>query len=176
MAGNNPVFSRIEKQLQDQRYAGFGQPRDAQQGYQQPGYPQGYQQGYQQQPGYYPPTPMSPEQLDAMYQRPSAGPLDTGRVTFDDVIMKTLTLFALVVGAAGVSWVLTATAPRLTLAIWMIGMFGGLVIGLIISFKKKISVPLILIYSLLETAKANGFEPYLWLRNALRALRTTTTV
>ena len=33
-----------------------------------------------------------------------------------------------------------------------------------------------LIYSLLETAKANGFEPYLGLRNALRALRTTTTV
>ena len=161
MAGNNPVFSRIEKQLQDQRYAGFGQPRDAQPGYQQPGYPQGYQQGYQQQPGYYPPTPMSPEQLDAMYQRPSAGPLDTGRVTFDDVIMKTLTLFALVVGAAGVSWVLTATAPRLTLPIWMIGMFGGLVIGLIISFKKKISVPLILIYSLLEGAFLGAFSRYI---------------
>lgn len=33
-----------------------------------------------------------------------------------------------------------------------------------------------LIYSLVETAKANGMEPYLWLRNTLRALPTATTV
>ena len=33
-----------------------------------------------------------------------------------------------------------------------------------------------LIYSLVETTKANGMEPYLWLRNALRALPTATTV
>ena len=33
-----------------------------------------------------------------------------------------------------------------------------------------------LIYSLVETAKANGLEPYLWLRSVLRALPTATTV
>ena len=33
-----------------------------------------------------------------------------------------------------------------------------------------------LIYSLVETAKANGMEPYLWLRHVLRALPTATTV
>ena len=33
-----------------------------------------------------------------------------------------------------------------------------------------------LIYSLVETAKANGLEPYLWLRKVLRALPTATTV
>ena len=33
-----------------------------------------------------------------------------------------------------------------------------------------------LIYSLVETAKANGLEPYLWLRNVLQALPTATTV
>lgn len=33
-----------------------------------------------------------------------------------------------------------------------------------------------LIYSLVETAKANGVEPYLWLRNTLHALPTATTV
>jgi hypothetical protein len=32
-----------------------------------------------------------------------------------------------------------------------------------------------LIYSLVETAKANRLEPYLWLRNVLRALPTATT-
>ncbi len=33
-----------------------------------------------------------------------------------------------------------------------------------------------LIYSLVETAKANGIEPYLWLRQVLRALPTASTV
>jgi transposase len=33
-----------------------------------------------------------------------------------------------------------------------------------------------LIYSLLETAKANGMEPYLWLRTVLRALPAATSV
>lgn len=33
-----------------------------------------------------------------------------------------------------------------------------------------------LLYSLVETAKANGFEPYLWLRHVLRALPTATNV
>ena len=33
-----------------------------------------------------------------------------------------------------------------------------------------------LLYSLVETAKANGFEPYLWLRHVLRALPAATTV
>lgn len=33
-----------------------------------------------------------------------------------------------------------------------------------------------LIYSLVETAKANGIEPYLWLRHVLCSLPTATTV
>ena len=164
MAGNNPVFGRIQKQLQDEQgYAGFGQQRTQ-------------QQGSPQQPGYYPPTPMSPEQLDAMYQRPSAGPLDTGRVTFDDVIMKTLTLFAIVLGSAGVAWVLTATAPRLTLPIWLGGMFGGLVIGLVIGFMKKVSVPLILLYSVLEGGFLGAFSRYIESIPSYRGIVPTAVV
>ncbi|TYC52943.1 transposase, partial [Zoogloea oleivorans] len=33
-----------------------------------------------------------------------------------------------------------------------------------------------LIYSLIETAKANGLEPYTWLRRVLRKLPEATTV
>lgn len=32
-----------------------------------------------------------------------------------------------------------------------------------------------LLYSLVETAKANNLEPYVWLRHVLRALPTATT-
>ncbi len=140
MAGGNPVFGKIERQLQQDRYAGFNQP--------QPGHGQ---QAYGQPfgPGGYPGAP-SAEQLDQMYQRPSAGPVDTGRVTFDVVIMKTLALFGLLVVAAGVAWFTVSVNPRMVTPLWYGGMFGGLVIGLVIAFMRKVSVPLIVLYAVLE--------------------------
>ena len=157
MAGNNPVFSRIEKQLQQDQYAGFGQQPYGQQPGQQPH----GQQPYGQQPyGYAPPTPdqLTPQQLQDMYAAPAAGPVQTGRVTFDDVIMKTLGLFALVVVTAAVSWVMTASSPGLTMPFWIAGMVGGLIVGLVIAFKKSISVPLIVGYALLEGVFVGAFS------------------
>ncbi|MEI2730708.1 MAG: Bax inhibitor-1/YccA family protein [Dermatophilaceae bacterium] len=135
MAGNNPVFQRIDKQIDQERYAGFGQPTDAPPGYPPPGtaYP-----------------PVSDQVLQDMYSRPSAGPVQTGRVTFDDVIMKTLGLFAVLLVAAGASWVLTAGSQTLTLSLLFGGMLGGLILGFVIAFMKKVSVPLIVGYALLE--------------------------
>ncbi len=162
MAGNNPVFGKIDKALREQQYAGFGQA--PQQGYPQQGYPQqGYpQQGYpQQQPGYYPPPPMSADQLEQMYQQPSAGPVATGRVTYDDVIMRTLTLFAVLLVSGGISWVATSARPSLTMPIWLGGMFAGLAVGFAISFMKKVSVPLILTYAVLEGAFLGAFSRYI---------------
>ncbi|MBP8880134.1 MAG: Bax inhibitor-1/YccA family protein [Dermatophilaceae bacterium] len=155
MAGNNPVFSRIEKQLKQDQYAGFGQPQQ-----QAPQQPYG-QQPYGQQPyGYTPPTQdtMTPQQLQDMYAAPPAGPLQTGRVTFDDVIMKTLGLFALVLVTAAASWVTTASSPGLTMPFWIAGMVGGLIVGLVIAFKKTISVPLIVGYALLEGVFVGAFS------------------
>ena len=156
MAGNNPVFSRIEKQLKQGGYAGFGrqQPQPGQQQAQQ-GRPQG---GYSQ-PGFGAiQDGMSQQQLEGMYQQQSAGPVQTGRLTFDDVIMKTLSLFALLLVAAGTTWVLTRGNPGLTTPIWLAGMFGGLAIGLAIAFKKTISVPLIVLYAVLEGAFVGAFS------------------
>ncbi len=154
MAGMNPVFNKIDRETRNGSYAGFNEPQrpgygqqtyppQDQRAYGQPGYGQpGYGQG-----GYVPPTQ---EQLDQMYQRPSAGPLDTGRVTYDDVIMKTLALFALVVLTAGFAWYAVSVSPGLVTPLWYGGMFGGLAVGLFIAFKKKISVPLIALYAVLE--------------------------
>ncbi|MEO7061789.1 MAG: Bax inhibitor-1/YccA family protein [Lapillicoccus sp.] len=142
MAGNNPVFSKIEKQMQQQGYAGFGR--------------QTRQTPAQQDAGV--PRDASPQDLDEMYRRQSAGPLQTGRVTFDDVVMKTLGLFVLVLACAGVAWVLTDTVPGLTMPIWIGGMLLGLGVGLAISFMKKVSVPLILLYSVLEGAFVGAFS------------------
>jgi len=143
MAGSNPVFNKIDKELEQGRYAGFGRSP------QQPNPPTG-PTAYQDQ--------LSADQLQQMYQQPSAGPLDTGRVTFDDVIMKTLALFAIVVVMAAAAWVVTVGSPGLTMPIWMLGMFGGLAVGLAIAFMKRVSVPLIVTYAVLEGAFVGAFS------------------
>jgi uncharacterized YccA/Bax inhibitor family protein len=144
MAGNNPVFRRVNQQMKAEQYAGFGNAP-------QQGAPQAYPPAYQDS---------SPGRLQDMYNRPSAGPLDTGRVTFDDVIMKTLGLFAVLVVSGGVAWGLTSGSPKLTLPIWMGGMFGGLVLGLVIAFMKRVSVPLIVLYAAVEGAFLGAFSQY----------------
>lgn len=141
MAGNNPVFQRIDKQIEQQRYAGFGtSPRDSQRG------PAAYS------------GPATQEQLQDLYAQPSATAVQMGRVSFDDVIMKTLGLFAVLLVAAGGAWVLTSGRPSLTMPVWLAGMFGGLVVGLVIAFMKKISVPLIIGYAVLEGVFVGAFS------------------
>jgi uncharacterized YccA/Bax inhibitor family protein len=72
------------------------------------------------------------------------------RVTLDDVVMKTLGLFTLLVIVAGISWKYVDINSTLTVPILLAGMFGGLAVGLVIAFKKTINVPLIVLYSALE--------------------------
>ncbi|MCU1535859.1 MAG: rane protein, partial [Humibacillus sp.] len=85
MAGGNPVFDRLNKQIEKERYAGVGST----QGNQRPGV-QGAQAATS---GYAAQDAMTAQQLNEMYAQPPAGPADTGRVTLDDVIVKSLTLF-----------------------------------------------------------------------------------
>ena len=54
---------------------------------------------------------MTAQQLQELYNQPSAGPVDTRRVTMDDVIMKTLALFAIVLVSGAVGWAVAAQQP-----------------------------------------------------------------
>lgn len=131
---SNPVFSRIEREAQ-QGYAGF---RDR--GAQPPAPPQA-------PAGWAATDQMSAQQLEQMYRQQPATPVQMGRVTMDDVVMKTLGLFALVLVFGAVGWVLApAVGPVLLLA----GIVGILGLGLVIAFKKTISVPLIVGYAVVE--------------------------
>lgn len=142
MAGNNPVFSRFEKQVKEQGYAGFGR-----------------QQAPPAQPGVTTPSAYgTPQDLNELYNKRSAGPIETGRLTLDDVVMKTLGLFVLVLASAAASWFLTISSPGLTMPLWIGGMLLGLVIGIAISFMKTVSVPLILLYSVVEGAFLGAFS------------------
>ncbi|KGN37395.1 Bax inhibitor-1/YccA family protein [Knoellia subterranea] len=132
---SNPAFNRLEKDAQS-GYANF-QTQGA-----NPGNVSYAAQGAT--------DTFSQQQLENMYNQPSAGPVDTGRVTMDDVIMKTLGLFALVLGFGAVGWVVASQNQQVGMMLWMGGMIGTLILGLVIAFKKALSVPLIVGYAVLE--------------------------
>jgi len=131
---SNPVFSRIDKQITQGDYAGFdrGPSTSRMSG------------GAPVQDN------LNSRQLQDLYNQPSAGPVQMGRVTLDDVVMKTLGLFAIVVVVGAATWVTVAGNINLSMPLMLAGMFGGLAVGLAIAFKKTISVPLIVLYAVLE--------------------------
>jgi uncharacterized YccA/Bax inhibitor family protein len=93
---------------------------------------------------------LNSQQLQDLYNQPAAGPVQMRRVTLDDVVMKTLGLFSIVVLVAAVSWYFVAGHLSLSMPLMLAGMFGGLAVGLLIAFKKTISVPLIVLYAVVE--------------------------
>ncbi len=149
MANSNPAFNRIEKDAQG-GYAGFGGP--------------GGQQMNMTSAAQASTAGMSAQQLQDLYSQPSAGPVQTDRVTMDDVVMKTLSLFAIVLVTGIVGWFVADTNPGLGIALWMGGMIGTLVLGLVIAFKKTLSVPLILVYAVVEGLFMGAVSQYFNLR------------
>ncbi len=144
--GGNPIFNgrsfRGATQAPPVPQAPYGQQPYGQAPYGQQPYGQAPygQQGYGQQP-------MTDEQLQQMYNQPAAGPADTGRMTFDDVIVKTtLCLGAVIVGAA----VTLTVGLGLASLLMIVGALGGFVLALVNTFKKQPSPALILAYAALE--------------------------
>src|SRR5450631_4180418 len=131
---SNPVFDRIDKQITKGDYAGFDRGPAA----------SGMSAGSGVQDS------INSQQLQDLYNQPSARPVQMRRVTLDDVVMKTLGLFTILVIVAAISWFTVAGNSPLTMPLMLAGMFGGLAVGLVIAFKKTISVPLIVLYSVLE--------------------------
>ncbi|MDQ4503657.1 Bax inhibitor-1/YccA family protein [Sinomonas sp. ASV322] len=90
---------------------------------------------------------MTPEQLDELYRSPAAGPAQTGRVTYDDVIVKTLACLGFVVVGAAVTLALPLGAA---LGLTALGAIGGFVLALVNTFKREPVPALILAYAALE--------------------------
>ncbi|MDQ0691969.1 Bax inhibitor-1/YccA family protein [Arthrobacter sp. W4I7] len=144
--GGNPIFNgksfRGATQAPPVPQAPYGRQPYGQAPYGQQPYGQAPygQQGYGQRP-------MTDEQLQQMYNQPAAGPADTGRMTFDDVIVKTaLCLGAVIVGAA----VTLTVGLGLASLLMIVGALGGFVLALVNTFKKQPSPALILAYAGLE--------------------------
>lgn len=171
MAGNPLINSMTKKQGQgDPRFGRFGAGGQAQQGQQAYGQPQYGQAQYGQQ------AYGQPQYTDynaPTYSEPTySEPIPAGqRLTMNDVLVKTAINLGLVVVGAVVAWYV----PMLML----LGLLGGLVLGLVNSFKQKVSPILVMAYALMEGMMLGGLSALVNLRypgTAIQAVLATIVV
>ncbi|WP_371498816.1 Bax inhibitor-1/YccA family protein [Kitasatospora sp. NBC_00374] len=173
MRSSNPVFSRDGSFSRDTGYAGFN---TAQQPY---GAPAPGANPYANNP-YAAQQPhggaLTDDQLVELYQAPSAGPLDTGRMTMDDVVARTALTLLTLVSVGAVAW-FTVPVGNFGLAIG--ASLVAMVLGLVINFKRSVSPPLILLYAGLEGVAlgviSKAFET-VWDGIVIQAVLGTLTV
>ncbi|MSS83420.1 Bax inhibitor-1/YccA family protein [Actinomycetaceae bacterium WB03_NA08] len=96
------------------------------------------------------------EQLQQSYQGPSADAVDRGRMTYDDVIIKTGLSLGVLVIAAALSWMLTGadriagTISPLAMPLMLGGLLVGFVLAMVNIFSKQIRPALVLLYAAAE--------------------------
>jgi uncharacterized YccA/Bax inhibitor family protein len=126
----NPVLARLGQAAERERAAGYAPAGP----YGQPGY--GQPAGYgQQQP--YPTGEAHP-----------AAPPTVQPMTIDDVVMKTVTLLAIVGVTGAAAWILVPDS--LLGPLWIGAALIGLVLGLVISFSRMANPALVVTYAAVE--------------------------
>lgn len=126
-------------------------------------------------------------QLEGAYAAPAAGAVQTGRMTVEDTVFKTLGLFAVLLVTAVVGWIWTMagvtpdTPTNVNMAPWLIGALGGFVLSMVVIFtsRKKIRPGLILGYAALEGLFIGGISAYfefIWPGIVLQATLATLSV
>ena len=202
MAGNPLINSMTKKQGQgDPRFGRFGaggqaqqsQPQYGQQAYGQQSQPQYGQQAYgqQSQPQYGQAQygqqgygqaqygqqaygqPQYTDYSAPTYSEPTySEPIPAGeRLTMNDVLVKTAINLGLVVVGAVVAWYVPV--------LMFLGLLGGLVLGLVNSFKQKVSPVLVMAYALMEGMMLGGLSAIVNLRypgTAIQAVLATIVV
>jgi uncharacterized YccA/Bax inhibitor family protein len=93
-------------------------------------------------------------ELQEMYSAPSATGVDTGRMTIDDVVVKTGIMFAVLLPLAVLNYIVAS--PLLTFG----GVIVGLVLGLVVSFKQSTNAALILSYAGAEGLFIGGISRF----------------
>lgn len=176
MAGNPLINSMTKKQGQgDPRFGRFGAGGQAQQSQPQYGQAQYGQQGYGQaqygQQAYG--QPQYTDYSAPTYSEPTySEPIPAGeRLTMNDVLVKTAINLGLVVVGAVVAWYVPV--------LMFLGLLGGLVLGLVNSFKQKVSPVLVMAYALMEGMMLGGLSAIVNLRypgTAIQAVLATIVV
>lgn len=159
-AMSNPYFSRSP--VFNESAASVSSARRTPNGYPtMPGYQPGQaSQPYGQQPGYGSVTPQQVSDLEAQYGAPSATNVDRGRMTYDDVIVRTFGIFAVILAVGAVSWMLAVNEATEGIGVLALvgGAIGALILGLVNSFKREPSPVLIMAYAAFEGAMLGAFS------------------
>ena len=93
---------------------------------------------------------LSAEQLQEIYNRPSAGPAETDRMTYENTIVKTVITLAFVVGGGAIGY----NIPALMLPFALV----GFVLALVNIFKKQPSPALVLAYAVAQGIFVGGLS------------------
>ena len=116
----------------------------------------------QQVAGYGQVTPEQMAGLETQYQAPSATNADMRRMTYDDVIIRTAGMFAVILATGALSWSLVTSSDEATFSLGAMAVFAGaigaFVLGLVNSFKREPSPALILAYAAFEGLLLGGFS------------------
>jgi uncharacterized YccA/Bax inhibitor family protein len=133
---SNPVLTRLGQAAERERAAGYA-----------PGGPYGYgQSAYGQQPAYG--QPGYGQQPYPTAEGYPAAPPTVQPMTVDDVVVKTITLLAVLGASAAAAWVLVPDA--LLVPAWIGAALVGLVLGLVISFSRMANPALVVTYAVIE--------------------------
>ncbi|TNU74757.1 Bax inhibitor-1/YccA family protein [Miniimonas arenae] len=146
---NDPYFGESEQAKKQRQQLGVPNvaPAPGQQAYGQPG-----QYGSYSPTSTLPPVPVAADQLEQQYRMPAAGAAETGRMTYDDVIVKTGLVLGTIVAFGAFSWFAPSLLgmPAIQTPLMIVGLIGGLVLGLVNAFKREPSAGLIMAYAAFE--------------------------
>jgi uncharacterized YccA/Bax inhibitor family protein len=135
----NPVLARLGQAAERERAAGYAPAGP----YGQPGGP--VQAGGPVQPGYGQPGYGQPAYPGDTFP---AAPPTVQPMTIDDVVMKTVSLLAILGVAGAAAWILVPDA--LVGPLWIGAALVGLVLGLVISFSRMANPALVVTYAVVE--------------------------
>jgi uncharacterized YccA/Bax inhibitor family protein len=98
----------------------------------------------------------SANDLENMYAAPAASAVDTGRMTIDDVVVRTGALFAVLLATAAPTYFIWKPGFLVVLAAGLVAM----VLAFVTSMGKTVKVPLMFVYAALEGVFVGGVSWY----------------
>jgi uncharacterized YccA/Bax inhibitor family protein len=94
-------------------------------------------------------------ELETMYGAPSATPVQTGRMTLDDVVVRTASLFAVLLATAGVTYFYLK--PQ-SLIVVLGAALVGFALAMVVSFSKTVRPALMIAYAAVEGVFVGGIS------------------
>ncbi len=124
-------------------------------------------------------------QMEGAFTAPHANAIDTGRMTVEDTVLKTLGLFGILLVTAVVGWIWTLSTVTVTtgptILPWIIGALGGFVLAMVVIFgsRKKVRPGAIFAYAAFEGLFVGGISAYfefIWPGIVMQATLATLAV